>query len=72
MQVPFTAEDLGPQKLWDKWCKILHSRLLMALNFVDSNELISWSLHFSLSPEILLTYHVLIRENYEGLSPKKI
>ena len=24
----------GPQKLWDKWCKILHSRLLLALNFI--------------------------------------
>jgi hypothetical protein len=24
----------GPQKLWDKWCKILHSRPLLALNFM--------------------------------------
>jgi hypothetical protein len=24
----------GPQKLWDKWCKILHSRPLLALNFI--------------------------------------
>ena len=24
----------GPQKLWDKWCKILHSRSLLALNFI--------------------------------------
>jgi hypothetical protein len=33
---PFTAGGLaqGPQKLWDKWCKILHSRLLLALNFI--------------------------------------
>jgi hypothetical protein len=36
--VPFTAGGLGaaqgPQKLWDKWCKILHSRPLLALNFI--------------------------------------
>ena len=36
--VPFMAEGLGPaqgpQKLWDKWCKILHSRPLLALNFI--------------------------------------
>ena len=33
---PFTAGGLaqGPQKLWDKWCKILHSRPLLALNFI--------------------------------------
>ena len=35
---PFTAGVLGavqgPQKLWDKWCKILHSRPLLALNFI--------------------------------------
>jgi len=24
----------GPPKLWDKWCKILHSRPLLALNFI--------------------------------------
>ena len=24
----------GPQKLWDKWCKILHSRPLLPLNFI--------------------------------------
>jgi hypothetical protein len=24
----------GPQKLWHKWCKILHSRPLLALNFI--------------------------------------
>jgi hypothetical protein len=24
----------GTQKLWDKWCKILHSRSLLALNFI--------------------------------------
>ena len=24
----------GPQKLWDKWCKILHSGPLLALNFI--------------------------------------
>ena len=24
----------GSQKLWDKWCKILHSRPLLALNFI--------------------------------------
>ena len=37
-RVPFTATDLGatqgPQKLWDKWCKILHSRPLLAHNFI--------------------------------------
>ena len=35
---PFTTRGLGaaqgPQKLWDKWCKILHSRPLLALNFI--------------------------------------
>ena len=35
---PLTARGLGaaegPQKLWDKWCKILHSRPLLALNFI--------------------------------------
>ena len=24
----------GPQELWDKWCKILHSGPLLALNFI--------------------------------------
>jgi hypothetical protein len=24
----------GPPKFWDKWCKILHSRPLLALNFI--------------------------------------
>jgi hypothetical protein len=24
----------GSQKLWDKWCKILHSMPLLALNFI--------------------------------------
>jgi hypothetical protein len=24
----------SPQKLWDKWCKILHSRSLLGLNFI--------------------------------------
>jgi hypothetical protein len=24
----------SPQKLWDKWCKILHSRPLLGLNFI--------------------------------------
>jgi hypothetical protein len=28
----------GPQKLWDKWCKILHSRPLLALNFIIENS----------------------------------
>ena len=36
--VPFMAGSLGSaqgsQKLWDKWCKILHSRPLLALNFI--------------------------------------
>jgi hypothetical protein len=36
--VPFTTGGLGaaqiPQKLWDKWCKIPHSRPLLALNFI--------------------------------------
>jgi hypothetical protein len=36
--VPLWPGDLGaaqgPQKLWDKWCKILHSRPLLALNFI--------------------------------------
>jgi hypothetical protein len=35
---PLTARGLGaaegPQKLWDKWCQILHSRPLLALNFI--------------------------------------
>ena len=35
---PFMARGMGaaqgPQKLWDKWCKILHSRPLLALNFI--------------------------------------
>jgi hypothetical protein len=35
---PFTAGGLGAaqgsQKLWDKWCKILHSRPLLAFNFI--------------------------------------
>ena len=27
-------ESQDPQKLWDKWCKILHSRPLLALNLI--------------------------------------
>jgi hypothetical protein len=37
-RAPSTAWGLGAaqglQKLWDKWCKILHSRPLLALNFI--------------------------------------
>ena len=37
-RAPSTAGGLGAtqglQKLWDKWCKILHSRPLLALNFI--------------------------------------
>jgi hypothetical protein len=33
-RAPFTASAQGPQKLWDKWCKILHSSPLLALDFI--------------------------------------
>jgi hypothetical protein len=37
-QCPLRPGVLGllkaTQKLWDKWCKILHSRPLLALNFI--------------------------------------
>jgi hypothetical protein len=28
----------SPQKLWDKWCKILHLISLLKLNFKKNNE----------------------------------
>ena len=58
--VPFMAGSLGSaqgsQKLWDKWCKILHSRPLLALNFIIETSffctiflifLFTFFLHFS-------------------------
>jgi hypothetical protein len=34
IDIPGLSIVMTSQKLWDKWCKILHSRPLLGLNFI--------------------------------------